>query len=328
MRYGTVQAMWLVVACTPGIVSAMAQPILNDGEMLRRLEQGPKGMLAIKAIQGTAGGPAVTGDEVEIVLFHRDAPIKQLTGRLDDQGVLMLGDIPVAIGITPLVRIRHAGVQYQDAAPTMTPEKPNAQAQITVYEVTDEVPAWHGTMRHMVVEKRDGGMVVSETVVVENSGDKTWLGAPPDAQQRRATVSFELPQGASDVELVQGFHGWCCSTFATPTLTVQMPLMPGKMTYKFAYRVPIVGGAGDLRVRMPVSVGRLAMFVPREGTVIEPLGTVESTANSNGSAMRMFQADALTPATLAGLRLRFGTAPALQASALKPGSWSKLSERS
>ncbi len=280
--------------------------------MLRRLEQGPKGMLAIKAVQGTKGGPAVTGDEVEITLFHRDAPVKQLTGKLDDQGVLMLGDIPVSIGVTPLVRIRHAGVQYQDAAPLMTPDKPNAQAQITVYEVTDQTPAWRGTMRHMVVERREGGLVVSETIVVENSGDKTWLGAPEDSQKRRATVSFGLPAGASDVELVQGFHGWCCSSLVGSTLTVQMPLMPGKMTYKFAYRVPVVGGSGDLRVQMPVALDRLAMFVPRDGSVVEPVAMLESqTGAGAGSTLRMFQGDALAAATLAGLHLRVPAAPAM-----------------
>ncbi len=277
----------------------------EHGGILESLEQGPKGMLAIRAIQGTKDGLPVAGDEVEITLFHREIAVKQITGVLDGDGVLLVGDIPVSIGIVPLVRIRHAGVQYQDAAPEMSAENASAKVDITVYEVTDAAPTWNVVMRHMMVEKRDAGYVVSDMVVVDNLGDKTWMGEPPDMLKRRATIPLPLPSGASDIELVQGFHGWCCSALKDSTLQVQMPFMPGKMTYKFAYRVTPHDGVTDLRVTMPAECGRVAFFAPDDGTVIEPTLVKAAGADTSGAQrLTMFQAEKVPAGQIVGVVLK------------------------
>ena len=272
---------------------------------LKQLEEGPKGMLAVRAIQGTKDGKSFAGDEVEVTLFHRDVAVKQMKSVLDDQGVALIGDIPVGIGVSPLVRVRHAGVQYQDSAPDMSPENTSAKVDITVYEVTDEMPAWKYVMRHMVVEQRAGQYVASEVVVVENLGDKTWLGEPADMLKRRATVPLPLPAGASDVELVQGFHGWCCSAMKGSVLQVQMPFMPGKMTYKFAYRVAPKDGVLDLRVAMPREAGSAAFFVPDDGTTLEPVQVSEAGADTSGSQkLKMFEAKAVPALKMVGVLVK------------------------
>lgn len=274
-------------------------------DMLTQLEAGPKGMLAIRAVQSTKDGAPVGGDPVEVILFHREVPLKTIRGTLDDQGVLLLGDIPIGVSVSPLVRIHHAGVQYQDAAPEMSTENTNAKVDIKVYEVTDEKPQWSVALRHMVVEKRTDGYVVSEMMVVDNKGDKTWMGEPPDLLKRRNTVPLPLPMGATDVELVQGFHGWCCSAMKDSTLQVQMPFMPGKMTYKFAYRVAPRDGMLDLRVTMPVETVRASFFVPDDGTKVETAGVSESGSDTSGAQrLTMFSADNVAALQTVGLVLR------------------------
>lgn len=300
------------VVCVIGILAAagaFAQPQgampPNHPDLLTQLESGPKGMLAVRAVQSTAGGGPVLGDLVEVILFHREMPIKTLTGKLDDQGVLLMGDIPIGVPVSPLVRIHHAGVQYQDAAPDMGPENANAKVDINVYEVTDSKPEWSVPLRHMVVEKRSDGYVVSEMMVVDNKSDKTWMGDPPDLLKRRNTVPLPLPASAHDVELVQGFHGWCCSAMKDSTLQVQMPFMPGKMTYKFAYRVTPKDGVLDLRVAMPVETARASFFVPDDGTGVEPSGVSESGSDTSGAQrLTMFSADNVAASQVVGVVLR------------------------
>lgn len=289
------------IVLSAALASAQEPPPVNPEQVL---EQGPKGMLAIRAIQGTKGGPAVGGEEVEVILFHRDMPVKQIKGNLDEQGVLLVGDLPVGIGIRPLVRIKHAGVLYQDAAPLMDAEKPGANLDITVYEVTETMPAWKVVMRHVQAEKTEGGVNVSETVVAENPSDQTWMGAPPDAQNRRATVTLDLPPGARDVQLIQGFHGWCCSAYSGTKLSIQMPFMPGKMTYKFAYDVPANEGAIDLRVSAPAAVGHVAFFVPATGMSMEGTLVAEGGSEMMGSQLvKMFQSDGIAAGDRVGVVL-------------------------
>lgn len=287
-------------------------------DLSAQLESGPRGMLAVQAVQGSKGGEPLVGDVVEVILFHRDIAVKTLTGKLDDSGVLLLGDIPVGIGVSPLVRVHHAGVQYQDSAPEMSAENPNTRVEIKVYEVTDQKPEWEVAMRHMVVEKRPDGYVVSEMMVVDNKGDRTWLGDPPDMLKRRSTVPLPLPASATDVELVQGFHGWCCSAMKESTLQVQMPFMPGKMTYKFAYRVIPKDGVLDLRVSMPVGAARAAFFVPDDGSKVDPSLVTETGSDSSGAQrLRMYSADGVAAGQVVGVVLR--TPVAAGAGATGPG---------
>ncbi|CAG0961301.1 hypothetical protein PHYC_00741 [Phycisphaerales bacterium] len=297
-------------------IAAAQSPAAPAVDSDQAMQQGPKGMLAIRAIQGTKGGPAVGGEEVEVIVFHREMPVKQIKGNLDDHGVLLVGDLPVGIGIRPLVRIKHAGVLYQDAAALMDAEKPGANLDITVYEVTETMPAWKVVMRHLVAEKAEGGMAVSETLVVENTSDQTWLGAPPDAANRRATVTLDLPAGATDIQLVQGFHGWCCSAYAGTKLSIQMPFMPGKMTYKFAYFVPARDGVIDLRVAAPAPVGHAAFFVPDSGLKAEPTLVKEGGSEQMGAErVTMFQSDGIAAGESVGVVLTSLASVPVQAAA-------------
>lgn len=299
--------------------SDMALP--GQPDFLKQLEEGPKGTLTVHAIQGTKDGGTLLGDEVEVTLFHRDVAIKQFKSVLDDQGTVVIPDIPVAIGVSPLVRIRHAGVQYQDSAPDMSPDSASASVDITVYEVTDQIPEWKYVMRHIVVEKRDGGYVASDVVIVENLGDRTWMGEPADPQKRRATVPLPLPTGAFSIELVQGFHGWCCSATKDSTLQVQMPFMPGTMTYKFAYRLMPRGGVLDVRLAMPKDADRAAIFVPDDGTPVDAFVVTEAGVDTSGSQrLRMFEAKSIPANQSIGISLKLPVQLATKPSASESNS--------
>lgn len=323
MKTRTLILAWCASALLGGSL-AVAQPPgempAGHPDMLTQLEAGPKGMLAIRAVQSSKEGEPLLGDVVEVILFHRDMAIKTMTGKLDDQGVLLLGDVPIGLPVSPLVRVHHAGVQYQDSAPDMGPDTANSKVDVKVYEVTDEKPEWGVLLRHMVVEKRGDGYVVSEMIVVDNKSDRTWMGDPPDMLKRRNTVPLALPASASDVELVQGFHGWCCSAMKDSTLQVQMPFMPGKMTYKFAYRVTPRDGVLDLRFAMPVKADRTAVFVPDDGTKVETSVVVPSGSDTSGSQrLAMYAADNVPAGQVLGVALRLPVRAAPVASAPAQG---------
>lgn len=319
-RFSLLLPLLAVLLTSGAIAQPPAAPASGVADLLK---DGPKGMLAIRAVQGTKDGPPVQGDIVEIGLFHRDALIKRLSGRLDDHGELLLADLPVGLAITPVVQIKHAGVTYQETGPSMDAAKPGANLDIVVYEVSEAAPSWKVALRHMVIEPSASGFAVSETLVVENPADRTWMGAPADQHNRRATIAIPLPIGAERPELVQGFHGWCCSEHSDRSLIVQMPLMPGKTTFKFAYLAPVVEGVLDLRVTSPAEVVRLAIFVPDDNSAAraEFVTQLPSGAASTQS-LRMFQGDHLPAGSTAGVVL---TAPAGPESTRSPEATSNRS---
>ena len=212
-------ALLTVLGLSPGGALAQAPAIPNPdsaqmpNDLVHAMAVSTKGTLVIRAVQGTKDGPPVGGEEVEVVVFCREQPVQQISSKLDERGMLVVNDLPVSLGIRALVRVKHAGVLYQDAGPLMNDSAPQASVDVTVYEVTDEAPAWRIVARQLAGAIVADGIDVAETVVVENPGDRTWLGAPADAQGRRATVRLGLPPDAVEIELLQGFHGWCCSEY-------------------------------------------------------------------------------------------------------------------
>ncbi|MBS0196179.1 MAG: hypothetical protein JSR77_05420 [Planctomycetes bacterium] len=280
---------------------------------------GAKGTLAIRAIQGTSGAPPASGDEVELILVHRNQPIKQIKSRLDENGIAMIGDVPIAIEVVPVVRIKHAGVLYQENGPAMNPQTPRASMNITVYEVTDDQPKWKVVARQVMAARLPAEMDVVELVTVENLGDKTWLGKPPNEQGRRDTVTLGLPERADNFNLEAGFHGWCCTAYDDNQLHIQMPLMPGRMTYKFSYTVPIVDGRADLKVSAPVATDLATFVVPDDGTQLDT-GTLQAAGSETvqGTKLRRFNGNAVASGQSAGLMLVGLTPPAAPAAAAPP----------
>lgn len=319
MRSIVLTALVLLVGGSP--VAAQnaphATPMPAGPEMDLSSYQGPKGKLAIRAVQGTKGGPAVGGDEAELVLFHRNAAIKRYPLKLDESGLAMVTDLPVGLGIRPVVRIRHAGVYYQQLGEPLDIANPVASMEVVVFEVTPTVPAWKVVLRQLMFERKESSVLIAETVVVDNPTDSSWLGGDADTQGRRTTVSLAIPSGASDIQLEKGFHGWCCTEFKDSNLNIQMPLMPGRTTFQFAYALPSPDGRIDLTVTTRAPVEHAAVYVPSGETVsqadrLRPAG-VEMI---EGSANRLYQADGLK----SGDSFRIVIAAAVAAAPATPSS--------
>lgn len=253
--------------------------------------QGPKGDLTIKSVQGTKAGPAAGADEGELVIYRNNAPIKRYPFHLDDQGTTVVKDLPIGLGIRPLVRVKHAGVFYQQIGEMLDTAKAASSIVVTVYEVTDKAPDWRIVLRQVMYESKATGALVAETVIVENPGDATWLGSQPDELGRRSAVRLTLPSASSDVQLQQGFHGWCCTAFKGTELNIQMPLMPGKTTYQFAYTVTADGNKIDLRVQAPAVVEHAAVYVSPKDTVAQAVQlTLKGTETIDNQPAQLYQA--------------------------------------
>lgn len=292
----------------PGEVAA---PPASAPDMDLASYQGPRGTLSVHATQGTKGRSPVSGDAAELVLLHRNAPVKQISFTLDAEGNASIPDLPLAMALRPVVRVKHAGVLYQQAGEQLDPSKPVASLEVVVYEVTDDTPAWKVVLRHVMFERDETGANVAETVLVDNTGDATWLGAPADAQGRRATVQVTLPAGARDIQLEQGFHGWCCTAFAGSTLSIQMPLMPGRTQYRFAYRVPETDGSIALHLSSPLAtMEHAAVFVQERANAVEPSGLASTrTELVAGEPLRVYEASGIRPGAVVGVALRRPDAP-------------------
>lgn len=237
----------------------------------------PTSGLAVRAAMGTPGADPVGGLPVTVQFVSRGSLIDQMESQLDEHGVLMIEDeLPTGAPFQPLVYVKYDGVSYMGVGPQMGPGgQQQAVVEVTCYAVTEEEPAWRIQMHHVLlgqgpdIERQDGTVAsvgVSEVIVIESEGDRTWIGRTEEGVAGHRTTAFPLPEGAAQehVQLGAGFNGWKETTFREGWLVNQLPLMPGRSEFRFQYLVPADDGRATLALRSPAPVQQFMMIAPTE----------------------------------------------------------------
>jgi hypothetical protein len=306
-----VAALW-IVAGTPAH-GQPSQAERHSASVEHFLAQAPKGTLRVQAVQGSGGGTSLAGAAIEVDLYQERHLLRQIKAVLDERGQVLLTDIPIILGVVPVVQIQHDGVTYQEPGELMDPENREISIEVKVFDTTEEMPEWRIAMRHVLVKGSAGGtgavggvLSVSEMVVVESLGDRTWLGGALDERNKRSTVQLDLPRGSRKVQLESGFHGWCCTKYSDPALSVQMPLMPGRTTFQFSYEVATASGStGDTRLifSAPAAVEHLMIFVPEVGFEVATTGEELVEVPGVGTSGRLLQGQGFAAGATAGVVL-------------------------
>jgi len=223
------------------------------------------GSLAIQAVQGTPGAPPIGLVPVEVTLIQDNQIIDTINTQLDEFGVIVLRDLPIAGGIYPLVRVQYGEVKYQEPGVLMDPAHPQQRLTVTCYETTDEKPNWDIETRHLMITPAVHGINVAEFAVARNPLGKTWIGVghgEPGTQSRN-TVIFGISEWASAVDLGSGFLEHA-ATIDTGYIVSHLPLMPGKSEFKFSYFVH-ADPEGRIDFEIPVNspVSQLMIIIPK-----------------------------------------------------------------
>jgi len=235
--------------------------------------------IAVRVLQGTQNAAAVAGEPIAIEMYYQGKIIRKIDARLDDKGVALIDDIPLTLPFQPVLKVVHQGVEYQAVGDVADSQHPTQQIELTVYEASDQTPAWQLHMRHVIIDPSPQGVKVTEMLAMQNPSDRTWLGAA-DASGARVTMALALPAGTQQIEL----GGDLTHSFVkieNERLVSAMPLQPGWSQVQLTYRVPAKDGQVNLTFTAPGPVKQMILFVPQGGAVakvsgLEALGVQET----------------------------------------------------
>lgn len=235
----------------------------------RPVPAGPMGAISIQAVQGTQGGPAVSGAPVtvEMVFGGRERPHVVKT-KLDEHGVALIENIPVSRPFRPRVTVQYDEAAYMSVGQQMDVALPTQRVKVTVYETTDDEPAWDISMRHILIRPTPHGPYVNEMIAVQNPDDRAWLGKVADGG--RVTVPLSLPQGAEGVESSGAFAGGATAT--RDGIAATAALLPGQSQYRVGYLLRTEEGQIMLPLRAPAAVRNTLILVPAGGMQVEGAG--------------------------------------------------------
>lgn len=281
-------------------------------------EPPPGGSIAVRAVQGTPGAPPVGAAAATVQLYHRGVLVETIAAPLDEHGVALVEGLPLDMDIQPVAQVVFHDLTYQQIGTVMDAEHPRQSLEVVCYEPTEELPAWSVSMWHVLIDRLPQGYAVTELLVVENPGVRSWVGAPgpvapgPERDARRVTIAFPLPANATDVRLARGFHDWCCTTRSRESLLNHLPLMPQRTEYKFSYVLPAQPGESvEVGARAPAPVGQLMVILPADIHVSAAKGLNFTGKQDAGSAhLAAYMASGLLPGDVASVTLASAAAPA------------------
>ena len=238
-------------------------------------EPAVTGTIFVKVIQGSAGGTKVAGALVTANLGGHGSNDKAriLTTKADEKGVAVFQKIPLTPPFHPRVTVTHGGTTFEAECKgpddIMSLVDTERMITVVVHDITEEPPAWEVVRRDITLLPSPHGLFVSDTLLVHNPSDRTWLSAP-DAKGARASVVLPLPAGAKDVP--KGMHG------GTPGIGIvdgkivsPAPLPPGQSRFSLRYILPSteVGALSKTTVELvaPVLTRDLIVHVPHRKDV-------------------------------------------------------------
>jgi hypothetical protein len=244
----------------------------------------------VQAVQGTTGGPAVGADEVRIEVFdaHTNSVVAKVEGKLNEQGAVRVGGLPVGPAYQPVVTVVHNGVAYRAYGEPMNSAAPK-DISVQVFETTDRDPGWEVRMRHVMLQPMENGVQVMDVIAVANDSDRSYIGA---AQPDNSRVTFALPlaPNAKDVTFMAGFDD-CCSKIVDGRIVNSMAILPGANQYQYTYFVPMVDGKTELLATSPALAKQVMVLVPDDGTEVTVTGGLESgVTDMGGRKIRYFKA--------------------------------------
>jgi len=198
-----------------------------------------------QVVNGTAGtAPTLSGLQVRLYLFSGNTLKETRRATTNAQGAYRFDGVPTGSAWAGVVAVEYAGVEYE-GSPVDLSGGTDLASDITIYDTTTDDKALRIDRSHLIVEMGVGQLEVTELVVLNNTGDRTYIGSQEVVPNRRATARVPLPPGASDV------------SFASEELANVMvrtgeglvdtrPIIPGQQQYVLSYALPCEGSTYNL----------------------------------------------------------------------------------
>jgi hypothetical protein len=237
------------------------------------------GVLNVKVVQGTKGGPAIGSVPVMLELVLPDkTKLPPFGAQTDASGKLVIEELPTSTGFAPVVQTVYKGVTFQAEGQPFTAKSLTQDIELTVFESTTEEPAWAIPMQHVLVEPAGPGKLrVSQMLAIENPTDKAWAGKAIDGKS--VSLNIPLPKNATDVRLVAGFQDDKATT-DSGAIRNSAALLPGTAQYRFSYVLPVTNGNVDVEIVAPGNVGNLVVLIPSDDSNaipqnLQPMGVMD-----------------------------------------------------
>ena len=230
---------------------------------------------------GTAESATPPDLPVTLHIFTDMEETEVHTTTLSTEGTFAFEGLALEGGETLVARTVYQDVAYTSDFATLEAGQQEVSLPITIYETTEEPDAIAIAQLHIFVNGMEEWVQIGVYSLVNNSGDRAYVGQVDPALDERTTLSFTLPEkteslrfdgaglGQRFLEQEQGFAD-------------TRPILPGDTTLEvsYSYELPYEPNM-QVEQNFGVTIQSIVMVVPGgslvlEGDGITPQGTIDT----------------------------------------------------
>ncbi|HOG47977.1 MAG TPA: hypothetical protein PLB78_15215, partial [Anaerolineae bacterium] len=262
------------------------------------------GVVQGQVLNGTAGVAAtLQGLPVRLYLFSGNTLKDTKRGTTDAQGAFRFEGVQTGSNWIALATVEYAAVEYQ-GHPLDLSVGTDFNSDITVYETTTDDAALKVERSHLIVEMGIGQLEVTELIILNNTGDRTYAGNEEVVPNRTATARLALPAGATDVsfssEEVAGAMVRTGQGFVDTR-----PVIPGQQQYVLSYALPCEASRYNLVKPIIYPTAAIDVLVDAPGSQVNASGLERlGTRQAEGRAYQHLGGSAI--AAGADITISFG----------------------
>jgi len=266
------------------------------------------GSIKGKVENGTAGYKVPPNTIVELSRFiqnQQDTGFKLKTNT-DGNGYFSFQSVPESPNAYYQPTVFYKGVSYAGESFTITPENQDGTSNVKIYEPTKSDSLVQVSLHHFLIIPAEGYLSVKEVSLLENIGDRTYIGSVPTQSGKFITVRYKLPKDAFGINLEDGLMS-CCIEPDEDGFYDTMEILPGKKQIVFSYRIKAPDEQVSFTKRLTIPTGEFGVLLYGSGVNLTASNLQEMPPqNFEGTDIKTFTADSLAAGqqfdiTLSGL---------------------------
>ncbi len=237
-----------------------------------------QGVIRGKIKNGTIGGTNPTNIEVILyILGEREDEIAKT--RTNKDGSFIFSKLNIEKDKSYYVKTNYRGVEY--FSPTISFDKGKEHfINLTVYETTDKDDNIYAKVHHIFMNLENDNLFVKEIIILENRGDRVYVGLREIEPQRREVIRISLPKNSKDLELERNLME-CCIIKTIDGFVDTMDIKPGLKEISFTYQIDYGSSVYNLNKTIYTKTESIDFFVPDKDVevkseILHLRGTVEN----------------------------------------------------
>ena len=230
-RFALLVGSWLVllVLCGQGLAAQTQDPA--------------QGMIEGAIANKTPAGGEVENQEIILHVSKDGSEIETLSTRTSSSGGFEFPDLFTDEDYSYYVSLDYQGGDYLSDTVRFEAEESYLVLNLIVYDSTSSDADIKLNIDHVIVIKaEEGSLFISEALVFDNIGDKTYIGDKDDISGVKQTLRISLPDGFYDLEYVRGLMA-CCASQTKDGIMDSMDVKPGPRTITITYKLNYSSGS-------------------------------------------------------------------------------------